>query len=178
MSEHRWVIRTLDAPQRRLLPPTDFDDITYEFETRDLPPEETHLISRSDCLHGPVAAVGLCVGEFDIIRVVDLSHVLKDLPDKLLYDALIVSDDEINMKLTEAVMDLEDEVADYFMDTCRRDALAEGIDEAPVFLLSYKPDAVMDWLKVNRPEVHNDVKTTVDEFVEDILNNRHPVPEM
>lgn len=170
MSEHRWVIRTLSAPQRRLMPPTDIDDITYEFETRDFDPDETYVISRADCLHGPIGAVGLCFGDFDLVQTVDLGHVLQTLEDDLLYNALVSGAEEDDLRLTEAVIDLEDEVVDYFVETCRRDALAEGIDDTAVIRLSYKREATMAWLAQNRPDLHDRIEQDVAHVVDDIMS--------
>lgn len=172
MSEHRWVIRTLSAPQRRLMPPMDIDDATFDFETRDRIPDETYVISRADCLHAPLASTVLTFGDLESIETVDLSHILPEIEDDLLRDALTGGGAPADLALTERVIDLEDPLIEYLIENGRRYAMEDGIDETPRICLSYNPEAVLCWLKEMRPYLHAEIKGDIAKISVDTLSAR------
>lgn len=164
MSEHRWVIRALSSPQRRLMQPMDFDEATFEFEATDFMNGETYVLSRSDCTQGPVAVAALTFGDLEAIEMVDLGHILPEISDDLLLQALTGGGTPADEALTEAIVDLEDDVIDYFIEGGRRSAMERGISEVPRICLSYNAEPVLEWVEVHRPALHTTITQVVSEL--------------
>lgn len=158
MSEHRWVIRALSSPQRRLMQPMDLYEVTFEFETSSFGDDETYVISRSDCTQGPVAAAALTFGDLEIIKTVDLGHILPQIGEDILRQALTGGGAQADEVLTEAVVELEDDILDYFIEEGRRSAMERGVSEFPLICLSYKAQPVLDWVETHRPELHAKIR--------------------
>lgn len=172
MSEHRWVIRALSSPQRRLMQPMDFDEVTFEFESPGFGDDNTYVISRSDCIQGPVAAAALTFGDLEIINTVDLGHILPQIADDILRQALTGGGAHADEALTEAVVDLEDDVIDYFIEDGRRSAMERGVSEFPLICLSYKAQPVLDWLKTHRPELHAEIRDMTSDLAAGVFVDR------
>ncbi|MFX4300272.1 hypothetical protein [Pseudosulfitobacter pseudonitzschiae] len=172
MSEHRWVIRALSSPQRRLMQPMDFDEVTFEFESPSFGGDDTYVISRSDCIQGPVAAAALTFGDLEIIKTVDLGHILPHIGDDILREALTVGGAHADEVLTEAVVDLEDDVLEYFIEDGRRSAIERGVSEFPLICLSYKTQPVLDWIEVHRPALHAEIRNAISDLAAGVFRDR------